>query len=69
MYENVAGLAVEKLADSIERREAHAFDMPRLEQGEVRFRDPYELGKVLGLRFAKGKHHIEANDDHDESIS
>jgi len=61
--QNIAGLAVQHLADAFQCVEAHALDLARLQQGNVLFgyADPFR--KFLGTHLAAGEHYVEFNDD------
>src|SRR5258705_1325195 len=63
IFQNVAGLAVERLADQRERVEAHALDLARLQQRDVLFGDSNALGELLRAHLPPRQHDVEIDGD------
>src|SRR5665213_2215116 len=63
VFQKVAGLAVEMLADRFQRREAEALHLTGLEQGEIGFGDSDSFGEFVGADLALGEHDIETDED------
>ena len=62
-FEDVAGLAIEMLADRVERREANRLCAAGFEHGEVLRRDSDGFGEVVQLHFPLREHDVEVDDD------
>src|SRR5262245_64195142 len=63
ILQNVAGLTLQRLADPLERFEAHAFHFAGFQQGYVLLRDANALSKLLRAHLALRQHDIEIDDD------
>src|SRR5262249_16365739 len=63
IFQNIAGLAVERGANPFERLEADAFDLARLQQRHVLLADADLLGQLLRARLTARQHDIEGDDD------
>src|SRR5258707_12857179 len=63
VFQDVAGLAVERLADPLQRLETHAPDLAGLQERDVLFGDADALGQFLRAHLARGQHDIEVDYD------
>ena len=63
ILEYVARLAVECLADGVERREADGTGLTRLQYGEVSGSDSHLFGQFARGHLALGQHYIYIYDD------
>src|ERR1700733_691541 len=63
VFQDLARLALQRRADLVERREAHALHLARLEQREIDLGDADDLRQLLGAHLALGQHHVEIDDD------
>lgn len=63
VFQQVAGLAVQSLADGFKRGETHSLGFAGLEDGEVGRRDADPLGKLTGRHLSAGQHHIDVDND------
>src|SRR5215470_6778192 len=63
IFEDVAGLTVQRLADLGERVEAHALHLAAFQERDVLLGDANALGKLLGAHLAPRQHDIEIDDD------
>src|SRR5262249_14414399 len=61
--EDVAGLALQNIADLIERFETHALHLTRFQKRHVLLGDTNALGEVLRTHLAFRQHHVEVDDD------
>src|SRR5262245_45312054 len=61
--EDVAGLTFERLADPLERLEAHAFHLAGFEQRDILLGDADAVGKLLRAHLAARQHDIEIDND------
>lgn len=62
IFEDIAGLAVERFANGFERREAHGFGFAVFEYGKISHGNANFLGELGDAHFALGQHHIYVND-------
>lgn len=58
MFQDVARLAVQSLADRLQGGESHSLGLSRLEDGKVRRRDPYPGGKFVRGHLSLREHDI-----------
>ena len=63
IFQDVAGLTVERRADLLQRLEADAFDFARFEQRDVLLGDADAFGQLFRPHLAAGEHHVEIDDD------
>ena len=63
IFQNVAGLTIERAANVLQRVEAHALDLAGLQQRDVLLGDADALGELLGAHLAPRQHHVEVDDD------
>lgn len=63
IFEDVAWLAVQMLADGFKRRETDRSHLSRLEERNVRLADANRTREFIGSDFALGENDIQANDD------
>src|SRR5215469_12340874 len=63
VFQDVAGLAVERLAYPFQRLETHASDLAGLQERDILFGDADALGQFLRAHLARGQHDIEVNYD------
>jgi hypothetical protein len=62
VFQYIARLAVEHLADFLQRIETHALHLPRFQQRDILLRDAYAFGKLLRAHLALGQHDVEVHD-------
>ncbi len=63
VLQNIAWLAVQHHADTLERVEANTADLAGLQQRYVGFRELNTCGKLAGAHLALGQHDIQVDDD------
>ena len=63
IFQNVAGLTIERAANVLQRVEAHALHLAGLEQRDVLLGDADAFGELLGAHLAPRQHHVEIDDD------
>jgi hypothetical protein len=63
VFQDVARLAIERLADPLQRLETHAPDLAGLQERDVLFGDADALGQFLGAHLARGQHDVEVDYD------
>src|SRR5579862_960651 len=63
VFQDLARLALERRADLVEGREAHALHLAGFEQREIDLGDAHDLRQLLGAHLAARQHHVEIDDD------
>ena len=63
MLKQIARLAVERLANSVESLESYAFDLARFQQRHIRLCEADAVRKLLGAHLPLCQHHIEVHDN------
>lgn len=57
--QNVAHIALERAADAVERRKAHALGLAAAQNGKIRLRDADNGAKLLACHAARFQHLVE----------